>query len=280
MSFRHYLGSLRRRALCSLYRRSVPLGNAGPIVSFTFDDFPRTAYSVGGPILERFGARGTYYVTGGLMDTSNELGDLCDLHDLESLVENGHELGTQTFYHSSCRAISLAAFRDDVQKGMKAAEQIKGHNSTNFAYPYGHVTLRSKKHLGPDLTSSRSNIPGFNGPEIDLNLLRAERLYGDAEQCSRIEELIEHNVEQKTWLIFYTHDVRSNPSEYGCTPELLEFAITASARSGSRILTVQKTLAEAGIGTHGSSTKSSLTKTFSHESSEMKPAKRSAQAHG
>jgi peptidoglycan/xylan/chitin deacetylase (PgdA/CDA1 family) len=275
MSLRHYLGSLRRRALCSLYRRSVPLGNAGPIVSFTFDDFPRTAYSVGGAILERFGARGTYYVTGGLMDTSNELGDLCDLHDLESLVENGHELGTQTFYHSSCRAISLAAFRADVQEGMKAAEQIKGHNSTNFAYPYGHVTLRSKKHIGPELTSSRSNIAGFNGPEIDLNLLRAERLYGGVEQCQRIERLIEQNVAQKTWLIFYTHDVRPNPSEYGCTPELLECAVANAARSGSRILTVQKALAEAGIVAHNSSTATSLRK-----APEMKPARRSARAHG
>ena len=48
MNLRHHLGSLRRRALCALYRRTVSLGNRGPIVSFTFDDFPRTAYSTGG----------------------------------------------------------------------------------------------------------------------------------------------------------------------------------------------------------------------------------------
>ena len=76
MSLRQHLGSLRRRALCSLYRRTMPLGNAGPIVSFTFDDFPRSAYSVGGAMLEKFGARGTYYVTAGLMNVSNELGEL------------------------------------------------------------------------------------------------------------------------------------------------------------------------------------------------------------
>jgi peptidoglycan/xylan/chitin deacetylase (PgdA/CDA1 family) len=242
MSLRHHLGSLRRTALCALYRRRVPLGKCGPIVSFTFDDFPRSAYLVGGSILEQFGARGTYYVAGGLMNTSNELGELCVAEDLRSLVEKGHELGTQTFRHSSCRLVSLAAFRNDVQAGMKAAEQIKGHNSTNFAYPYGHVTLRSKRSLGPDLTSSRSNIAGFNGPHVDLNLLRANKLYGDLDQSQYVEDLILQNMKQASWLIFYTHDVCPSPSQYGCTPALLEFAVSLAARSGGRILTVQRAL--------------------------------------
>jgi peptidoglycan/xylan/chitin deacetylase (PgdA/CDA1 family) len=251
MNLRHHLGSLRRRALCALYRRTVPLGNVGPVLSFTFDDFPRSAYSVGGAILERFGARGTYYATGGLMNVSNELGELFVEDDLDSLVARGHELGTQTFHHSSCRSVPLAAFLDDVQQGMKAMEKIKGHNAANFAYPYGHVTLGSKKVLGPVLTSSRSIFSGVNGPEIDLNLLRANKLYGDVEQSPLVEELIRQNVKQKSWLIFYTHDVRPNPSQYGCTPALFEFAVSQAARSGSRILTVQKVLAEAGLGMPG-----------------------------
>jgi peptidoglycan/xylan/chitin deacetylase (PgdA/CDA1 family) len=251
MNLRQHLGSLRRRALCSLYRRTVPLGNAGPIVSFTFDDFPRSAYAVGGAVLESFGARGTYYATGGLMNVVNELGELFVADDLDSLVARGHELGTQTYQHSSCRSIPLAAFVEDVQKGMRAMERVKGHNATNFAYPYGHVTLRSKKILGPALTSSRSIFPGVNGPEIDLNLLRANKLYGDVEQSQLIEDLIAQNVLQKGWLIFYTHDVRPRPSEYGCTPALFEFAVSRAAESGSRILTVQKALAEAGFGTPG-----------------------------
>jgi peptidoglycan/xylan/chitin deacetylase (PgdA/CDA1 family) len=242
MSLRHYLGSLRRSALCSLYRRNVPLGKSGPIISFTFDDFPRTAYLVGGAILEQFGARGTYYVTPGLMNASNELGQLCGAEDLRDLLRKGHELGTQTFYHSSCRSVSLDAFRNDVQKGMKAIEQINGHNSANFAYPYGHVTLRTKKALGPELNSCRSNIPGLNGPEVDLSLLRANKLYGGSQENKQIQDLILQNVREKSWLIFYTHDVRLSHSDYGCTPALFEFAVSFAARSGSRILTVQQVL--------------------------------------
>ncbi|MGA9393629.1 MAG: polysaccharide deacetylase family protein [Candidatus Sulfotelmatobacter sp.] len=249
MNLRHHLGRLRRSVLCTFFRRSAPLGNHGPIISFTFDDFPRSALSVGGSILEQFGARGTYYVTGGLMNACTELGELFNAEDLCTLVAKGHELGTQTFHHSSCRKVSWGAFREDVKKGMKAVEHIRGHNSTNFAYPYGHVTLRSKKSLGPALASSRSNIPGLNGPEIDLNLLRANRLYGGVENSPAVEELISQNVKQKSWLIFYTHDVRRNPSRYGCTPELFERAVSLAASSGGRIVTVQKAVAEIGLRT-------------------------------
>jgi peptidoglycan/xylan/chitin deacetylase (PgdA/CDA1 family) len=253
MSLRSHLGFVRRSTMCALHRRTVSLGDRGPIISFTFDDFPRTAYLVGGAILEEIGARGTYYVAAGLMNASSELGELFEEDDLHSLLEKGHELASHTFLHSSCRSVSLAAFAEDVHEGMKAIEHLAGHNASNFAYPYGDVTLRVKKALGPSLTSSRSVIPGFNGQAIDLNLLRATRLYGDIDSSRQIEDLILQNVRQRSWLIFYTHDIRSNPSQYGCTPALLKFAVSLAARSGSRILTVQEALAEAGVGTRRSS---------------------------
>jgi peptidoglycan/xylan/chitin deacetylase (PgdA/CDA1 family) len=247
MSVRSGLGAARRRVLCSLYRRTVPLGNRGPIVSFTFDDFPRTAYSAGGSILERFGARGTYYTAAGLMNTANELGEQFRSEDLDSLLEKGHELAGHTYSHISSRSVSCAAFCEDVEKGKKAIQEMTGVDSTNFAYPFGEVTVQCKRTLGPSLTSARSIIPGFNGPEVDLNLLRANSLYGDLASAERAEELIRENVEKKSWLIFYTHDVRSNPSAFGCTPELLEAAVFSAIRSRCRILTVGEALVEIGV---------------------------------
>src|ERR1700756_2659293 len=221
MSFRSHLGDIRRSIMCAFYRRALPLGDHGPVVSFTFDDFPRTACSVGAAILEKFGARGTYYVTAGLMNSCNELGELFHEDDLRSLVERGHELGTHTFQHCSCRTLSLTAFWKDVEKGKKAVEQVVGHDSINFAYPYGDVTLRIKKNIGPGLASCRGIVPGYNGPGVDLNLLRANRLYGDVDEFTKAQALIRENVKRKSWLIFYTHDVRLRPSPYGCTPTLL-----------------------------------------------------------
>jgi peptidoglycan/xylan/chitin deacetylase (PgdA/CDA1 family) len=246
VSLRSGLGAVRRKVLCSLYRRSAALGSGGPIVSFTFDDFPRTAYSVGGPILERFGARGTYYAAAGLMNVSNEQGEHFHSEDIDSLLECGHELGSHTFSHISSRSVSYAVFREDVNKGAIAIEKASGLSSPNFAYPFGAVTLQAKRKLGRELSSARGIVPGFNGPEIDLNLLRANGLYGDVDGARLAEDLIAENAKRRTWLIFYTHDVRPNPSAFGCTPALLEAAVSCAARSGCRILTVREALVEAG----------------------------------
>jgi peptidoglycan/xylan/chitin deacetylase (PgdA/CDA1 family) len=215
-------------------------------VSFTFDDFPRSALSVGGAILEKFGARGTYYVTFGLMNKENELGELFHADDLSSLIDRGHDLGTHTFHHSSCHSSSLSEFVEDVQRGKDAVVDLVGHEPSNFAYPYGDVSLRVKKNVGPILKSCRGIVPGFNGPEVDLSLLRANKLYGDLDQLGAAEALIEENLKRKTWLIFLTHDVSPSPSIYGCTPALFEAVVSRAVRSGSRILTIEATLAAIG----------------------------------
>lgn len=247
MSFRSLLGGARRQILGSLYRRAVPLENREPVVSFTFDDFPRSAYSVGGSILEQFGARGTFYAAWGLMNTCNELGDHFRADDLDSLLERGHELGSHTYSHISCRTSSCSAFCEDAEKGRRAVEKVTGVESSNFAYPFGDVTLRGKQALESSFASIRGIIPGLNGPEADLNLLRANSLYGDLEAARRAEELIAENLRRKSWLIFYTHDVRPNHSPFGCTPELFESVVSSVSRSGCRILTVREALFEAGV---------------------------------
>lgn len=247
MSIRSGLGAARRRVLCSFYRRAAFLKNRGPIVSFSFDDFPRTAYLTGGAILERFGGRGTFYAAIALMNTCGELGEYFRAEDLHSLLRKGHELASHTYSHISCRSVSSGIFLEDVRKGKKAIEEETGMQSSNFAYPFGHVTLQTKRIVGFELASARGIVPGFNGPEIDLNLLRANRLYGDVDAAEAVEDLIAENTRRKSWLVFYTHDVQPSPSNFGCTPALLEAAVSSAARSASRILTVQDTLAELGV---------------------------------
>jgi len=248
MNPRSVLSALRRQTLCSLYARTVPWGNRGPIVSFSFDDFPRTAYVAGGSILKSLGARGTYYVAPGLMGTCNEeLGEQFCSEDIHSLIQDGHELACHTFSHISSRSVPCSTYADDVDRGRKAMEEVAGiADSGNFAYPFGHVTLNAKRKLGPRMSSSRSIFPGFNGPDVDLNLLRANSLYGDVDQFEKAKQLILENEERKSWLIFYSHDVRTKPSPYGCTPSLLESTAAFAIQRGCRILTVRGVLEELG----------------------------------
>jgi peptidoglycan/xylan/chitin deacetylase (PgdA/CDA1 family) len=244
MSLRSTLGIVRRHTLCSFHRRLVKLETPRPIVSVCFDDFPSSAYTVGGAILRDFGALGTYYVAVGLMDQSNDLGQQFRTRDLYGLVEDGHELANHTFSHVSSRSVSLAAFRRDVQKGQGIIRDMGLAPSTNFAYPYGEVTLAAKRALGEEMGSCRSIYNGINGPLVDLNLLFANALYGDSSCFAATERLIAQNEERRGWLIFYTHDVSENPSPFGCTPALLESAISCAVRRGLSISTISQVLAE------------------------------------
>jgi peptidoglycan/xylan/chitin deacetylase (PgdA/CDA1 family) len=247
MNVRAQLGSLRQQLLSSAYSRRVPLGACGPIVSFAFDDFPRTALTAGGRILKRYGARGTYYAAISLMNSSNELGEQFRSEDLDCLLADGHELASHTYGHVSCYSVSRSTFIREVAKGRKAIEEITGQvDSGNFAFPFGEVTLNAKRDLGRGVASCRGIWQGFNGPEVDLNLLRANSLYGGSYNNDRVEALILENERQKSWLIFYSHDVQDTPSRFGCTPALLEFAVSFASQRTARILTVADVVAELG----------------------------------
>ena len=245
MSLRSRIGEVRAHIGSSFYRRTVPLGSQGPIVTFTFDDFPRSALTVGGAILERFGARATYYVSMGLMGTCNNLGEQFQRADLNILIQCGHEVGSHTFGHLSARKTQVSAFLRDVEDCEEAIRQnIRVGQPSNFAYPYGEVTLNAKKLVGPRMKSCRGTFGGFNGPDVDLNLLRANRLYGDIDRAEAAKQLICGNEQRRSWLIFYSHDVANRPSPFGCTPALLEEVVSFAAGRGARMMTVAAVMAE------------------------------------
>ena len=62
----------------------------------------------------------------------------------------------------------------------------------------------------------------------------------------QVEELILENERRKSWLIFYSHDVRETPSPFGCTPALLDFAVLFAAQRGGRVRTVTDVVHELG----------------------------------
>ena len=167
VTLRTGLGSVRRNVLNLSHQRTIDLGNSGPFVSFSFDDFPLSAYHTGGSVLKDFGARGTFYVSMGLVNTSNELGEHFRLEHLRAASLDGHEIASHTFNHSSSRRTALSAFRKDVLRGRnELRETTDVCSSSNFAYPYGAVTLSAKRAVGNEMLSCRGTCKGINGPRV------------------------------------------------------------------------------------------------------------------
>lgn len=243
MALRKIFGRVRRHLLSRVARREVRLSNDRPLISFTFDDFPKTALFTGGAILKNRGLVGTYYAAAGLMGTTTEVGQIFDQADLTCLIEAGHELACHTYSHVSARKLSLNSYYEEVLRGQRALAQFAGASARlNFSYPFGEVTLNAKKEVGPAMPSCRGIYPGLDGPAIDLNLLHGNSIYGGLERFPSFRSLIDNNARKKTWLIFYTHDVQTNPGPYGCTPELFEKIVKTAVESGSEIVTVAEAL--------------------------------------
>ncbi len=58
------LAAVRGSVRTAFSARTVAMRNRRAIVSFTFDDFPRSAVSNGARLLDDYGVRGTFYLTG------------------------------------------------------------------------------------------------------------------------------------------------------------------------------------------------------------------------
>ena len=55
------------RLAMHLHADPFRMRNTSPMVCFTFDDLPKSAVTTGADLLEAHGARGTFYVSGGLV---------------------------------------------------------------------------------------------------------------------------------------------------------------------------------------------------------------------
>jgi peptidoglycan/xylan/chitin deacetylase (PgdA/CDA1 family) len=250
MSSRQLLGKIRQGVISAVNRRNLQLSGVGPVVSFTFDDFPQSALRVGGDILKSYRACGTFYTAVGLMNQINDLGQQFCVEDLHALLRDGHELGSHTFGHFSCRSSTLREFEADVWKGREAVELITGgERPHHFSYPYGHITSRAKSRIGAYMASCRGIAPGINESPVDLNLLRANSLYSSSFHLDSIDRLLTLNEERRAWIIFYTHDISMDPSAFGCKPFELEDVVKLAIKRGARILPVGQVVLNAAAGT-------------------------------
>lgn len=210
-----------------------------PVVSFTFDDFPISALTVGGRLLEDFGWRGTYYSSASLWDTQRDVGAIAGIKHLRNAQQAGHEIGCHTFGHVDCGATSLhAMIRDCKKNGSKLAE----FDVQNFAFPFGRTRLLNQWALGRMMTSARGTQQGINHLNTDLNNLRAIPISRNSD-IAQLRDLININTEKRGWLIFYTHDVDESPSSFGYTPKEFEAILNHVRSASSEVKTIKAALA-------------------------------------
>jgi peptidoglycan/xylan/chitin deacetylase (PgdA/CDA1 family) len=243
MSFAYRLNAFAARRMVVRPARIRP---SRPIASFTFDDFPRSAWEVGGPILARFGALGTYYAAGTYCRATADGIEYYDEDVLRAVHAAGHEVGCHSFSHEHGPRVAPHLLGDDLDCNAAFLRGVlDGFEPQSFAYPYGEVSPRTKRLAGERFGSSRGIHPGVNGPQADLAQLRAIPLERRSWSARDVERWIASAKAATGWLVFFTHDVADDPTPYGCTPAMLEHALTCTRDAGFDFLPVDRALAAA-----------------------------------
>jgi peptidoglycan/xylan/chitin deacetylase (PgdA/CDA1 family) len=219
------------------------LRNNGPMVSFTFDDAPVSAATRGAAMLEEYDARGTFYVSGGLIDSWSGNWTTISADDVVDLHRRGHEIACHTFSHARATDLTAAAMAAELENNRNYLLSLdRSIQIENFAYPYGTGSVLRKGQLGKMFRTSRGVLPGVNSGTVDLQYLRSSPLIDREMDADGIERVLDEAVATNGWLIFYSHDVEDEPSPYGCTPALLRHALDATARRKMPVLSVAEAL--------------------------------------
>lgn len=233
-------GKYHRSLANRLVRRMIEIKTPTPMISFTFDDAPKTAFDTGGAILRLYGAKATYYVSLGLLGSETEVGAIASSDDLLLAEQEGNELGCHTYHHLDAWETSTDQYMASVLENGRALDKIlPGVNFKTFAYPKNGAKFSVKSPLQERFICCRGGGQTTNVGMADLNLLKA--CFLDKRQnvdMDFIKNLIDYNTAFRGWLIFVTHDIADNPSPFGCTPEFFAKVVEYSALSGAMLLPV------------------------------------------
>ena len=232
---------VKRRLVPYTARRVLKPKLARPIVSFSFDDCPKSVIENAIKPLAQENWRSTVYIAMGLCGITNHLGLHMSHDDVKALHTDGHEIADHTYDHIDATQHSTAAFLADIDKNQSALNALGLPASKTFAYPYGQVTAPIKTALAGKFKGARGIRSRESREDIDLNQIRANRLYAGAD-FEKLLGQIERAKDLPGWLPIFTHDVRDNPSQYGCTPQQMRRVIDAVKALGAEVLTMAEAI--------------------------------------
>jgi len=239
-----------RRAARHSCSKPFAMRNTAPLVSFTFDDVPDSAYTNGAAILEDQGARGTFYIATGTLGGTDTHWRVIDRGQVSALYAQGHEIGCHTFSHVGVDSLDARALDEECRRNKAMlGELCPGMETANFCYPFGRISYPRKRQLAAKFDTCRGIYEGVNSGVVDLALLRVIELYDRTLTAEKLERVLRETRERNGWLIFYTHDVAETPSWIGCSPRLLRETLRAVRAERMQCLTIRDALTAIGYET-------------------------------
>lgn len=222
----------------------LPLGHRDArtergILSVTFDDFPRSAWTVGGELMAEAGGQATYYLSGRFHNATMDGVPYVRDEDVTQLVAAGHEIGCHSFDHRSVLESSPRDYLRSVQRNAEfIGSLLPGYRLRSHAFPYGHVRIAHRIALRRRFEVLRGiqkphRFAVFDPTHVDAGGLE-DRRQGDMDW----PRLIAETARARGWLVLFTHGVTDQPSPYDTRPLELKRILNCAKSEGLDILSV------------------------------------------
>lgn len=199
-----------------------PAGARGAL-SLTFDDARPSQVETGVPLLDRFGARATFYAVPAAVEKR--------LDAWRRAVASGHEAGAHTITHpcscnfsfsASAKAcleeMTLEQMETQFLESNDSLERLLGVRPVSFAYPCGQKFVGRGEHLQSYvplvakhyLTGRGWRDEYFNAPDR-CDLAQLAGIEFDGADFDQVRPQIEQAAATGTWLVLAGHDIGSDP---------------------------------------------------------------------
>ncbi|HEV7323824.1 MAG TPA: polysaccharide deacetylase family protein [Bosea sp. (in: a-proteobacteria)] len=243
-----YASRLENRLIRAVPWQVMQVPTGEPIVSFTFDDVPASALDTGAAILEADGARGTFYISGGLAGRVEPGRTLIDPAGCMELAARGHEIGCHTHAHRDLRHVDEEALIEDLARNARYLDAINlKPGRRNFAYPYNSGSFWKRAILADAFRTCRAAGEGINRGPTDPSFLRAVEIRQPQQHVLGLARWIDALLAKPGWLIFFTHDISALPTPHGCTAPSFRLLVGYALARGCRVLTVDAALDHMGL---------------------------------
>jgi peptidoglycan/xylan/chitin deacetylase (PgdA/CDA1 family) len=211
------------------------------IVSFTFDDAPKTVFEVGFPILKHYQFPATLYVS----TRNTEYDDYMNWDQIAAVAQEGWEIGAHTHTHPHLTKLSDAEVLDDLLTSTQEFAK-HGYAPVNFASPFGDMDDRVLSIISRHYASHRTAWPdGVNSIPPDPYNLVAYEVNRDT-TLAEVSTVLDGLQSQGGWLVLLMHHVSSKGEamehEYGTN--LLEDIAQLVQTKGFPVMTMGQALGQ------------------------------------
>ena len=199
----------------SKVRPGTPVGTMDPqdgekVVYLTFDDGPSKNTQPILDILEQYGAKATFFITGGHEDCRPLI---------KKAYEAGHTIGLHTYSHDYATVYSsVEAYFDDLEKiGEVAKEQI-GYVPCFIRFPGGASNTVSAKYTSGIMTELTRLVQEKGYQYYDWNVSS-----GDGDVCSADEIVQNSTTDQYDHVMILFHDAATKDTTVEALPRVIEY---------------------------------------------------------